>query len=165
LVESLEELTEALDSFLFKSAEKMRRHKLAANAITVFLTTNRFAKTEQYSNSKTFELANSTNSTKELREWTRRALLEIYKPQFFYKKVVVILQGLQPETAETVRLYGEKNYEKEKRLMQALDKISGKFGKKAVRFGIERHREKWRMMSEMKSNCYTTCFKEIVRVV
>jgi DNA polymerase V len=165
LVESLEHLTEALDSYLVKASEKMRKQNLTTNAITVFLTTNRFAKTNQYSNSLTIELANSTNSTRELREWTKKALWQIYKPCYFYKKVGVILQGLQPETGETVRLYGEKNYEKEKRLMQALDKISARFGKEKIRFGVERNLKDWQMKAEMKSRCYTTCFKEILKVV
>jgi hypothetical protein len=38
------------------------------------------------------------------------------------------LLGLQPEKAETTRLYNERDYEKEKRLMRAMDKISRKFG-------------------------------------
>jgi DNA polymerase V len=164
-VESIAYLQEALDAYLVRTCEKMRRQKLTASAATVFLTTNRFAKTEQYSNSKTVQLANSTNSTRELREWTRRLLTEIYKPGYFYKKVGVILQNLQPESAETIRLYGEKNYEKEKRLMQALDKIKSRFGKEKIRFGVERNAPLWKMKAEMKSRCYTTCFKEIVQVL
>ena len=164
-VESIEYLREALDSYLVRTCEKMRKQKLITNAVTVFLTTNRFAKTGQYSNSKTVQLANSTNSTRELREWTHNLLLQIYKPGYFYKKVGIILQGLQPESGETIRLYGEKNYEKEKRLMQALDKIKSKFGKEKIRFGVERNRKRWQMKAEMKSKCYTTCFSEILRVL
>lgn len=164
LVESIETLNEALDSYLTKASEKMRRQKLTAKAITVFLATNRFAKTGQYSNSKTVEFAHATNSTREIREWTKRALAEIYKSGFPYKKVGVILQGLQPESAETVRLYDEANYEKDKRLMLALDKISGKFGREAVCFGVRKSRDCWQMRSEMKSNKFTTCFGEILQI-
>ena len=164
LVEEIELLNEALDSYLVKAGEKMRRQNLAANAVTVFLATNRFAKTLQYSNSLTIELANATNSTRELREWTRKALRQIYKQGYLYKKVGVILLGLQPESAETVRLYNEKSYEKDKRLMQALDKISGKFGRETVRFGVQKNREYWQMKAEMKSRKYTTSLKEILCV-
>jgi len=164
LVEPIETLNEALDSYLTKASEKMRRQKLTAKAITVFLATNRFSKTGQYNNSKTVEFAHATNSTREIREWTKRALAEIYKSGFLYKKVGVILQGLQPETAETVRLYDEANYEKDKRLMLALDKISSKFGREAVRFGVRKSRDCWQMKSEMKSNKFTTCFGEILQI-
>ena len=164
VVEHIEQLGEALDNYLVKAGEKLRKQNLVANAVTVFLSTNRFAKTDQYSNSLTIELANPTNSTRELRDWTRKALRQIYRKGFFYKKVGVILQGLQPEKAETIRLYNEPIYEKDKRLMKALDKISNKFGRDTIRFGIQKHSEQWQMKSEMKSKKYTTSLKEVVFV-
>jgi DNA polymerase V len=118
----------------------------------------------QYSNAKTVELANATNSTRELRYWTGRILTEIYKEDFLYKKVGVILQGLQPERAETVRLYSELQYEKEKRLCQAIDKLSGKFRREVVSFGFPKTEKTWKMKAERKSNCYTTCLQEILQV-
>lgn len=164
LVEQIEQLEEALDSYLVKAGEKMRKKQLTANAVTVFLATNRFAKTEQYSNSLTIQLANSTNSTRELKDWAKKALHQIYKQGYFYKKVGVILLGLQPEEAETIRLYNQSNYEKDKRLMQALDKISNKFGRDTVRFGVQRNNQCWQMKAEMKSQRYTTYLKEILNV-
>ena len=164
LVEPIEILGEALDSYLIKATEKMRRQRLTARAITVFLATNRFSKNGQYSNSKTVELAHTTNSTREIREWTKRALSEIYKPGFLYKKVGVILQDLQPEVDETIRLYNEKIYEKDKRLMQALDTISRKFGRETVRFGVQKSQNCWQMKSEMKSHKFTTRFDEILQI-
>ncbi len=142
----------------------MRKQNLVANAVTVFLATNRFAKTQQYSNSVTIELANATNSTRELRDWTKKALRQIYKPNFYYKKVGVILQGLQPEKAETIRLYNEPSYEKDKRLMAALDKISSKFGRDTIRFGMQRNNQCWQMKAEMKSQRYTTSLKEVMQI-
>lgn len=76
-VERVEHLNEALNDYLVKAGEKMRRQNLVTNAVTVFLATNRFAKTDQYNNSLTIELANATNTTKELREWTKKALHQI----------------------------------------------------------------------------------------
>ena len=164
LAERIEDLQEALDSYLTKAGEKLRRQNLTANAVTVFLNTNRFAKSEQYSNSATIELACATNSTAELRNWTRKALKQIYKPGFLYKKVGVILQNLQPETSETIRLYHQNDYEKDKRLMRALDKISIKFGRDAIRFGARKNACQWQMKSEMKSKKYTTSLKEILEI-
>ena len=157
-IERFEYLNEALDDYLVKAGEKMRKHKLTTNAITVFLATNRFASTERYNNSFTIELANATNSTRELKEWAKKALHQIYK------KVGVMLLGLQPEKAETIRLYNQPSYEKDKRLMQALDKISGKFGRDTIRFGIQRNKECWQMKSEMKSQRYTTHLKDVLCV-
>jgi len=162
MVEQIEYLNEALDSYLVKAGEKLRRQKLTANVVTVFLKTNRFAKTEQYANSLTIELANATNSTRELRHWTKKALRQIFKPGLFYKKVGVILQGLQPDASETIRLYNEIDYEKDKRLMQALDKISNKFGNETICFGMQRNTRQWQMKAEMKSRKYTSLLKEVL---
>jgi len=164
LIESFDELKAALDNYLTKASEKMRRQNLTTRAVTVFLTTNRFSKQPQYSNSLTIELANSTNSTRELREWTCKALFQIYRKGFLYKKVGVILQGLQPEPAETVRLHGEKKYEKDKRLCAAIDKISQRFGRETVRFGCRQTPMRWQMLSEHKSSCYTTNLREILQI-
>lgn len=163
-VERFEHLNEALDSYLVKASEKMRKHKLTANAVTVFLATNRFAQTRQYSNSLTIEMANATNSTRELKEWTKKALRQIYKENFLYKKVGVMLLGLQPEKAETLRLYNQPGYEKDKRLMQALDNISAKFGRDTVHFGMQKSTGQWQMRAEMKSQKYTTALKEVLYV-
>ena len=164
LVASIEELKEALDNYLTIASEKMRRQNLTARAVTVFLATNRFSKQKQYSNSKTVELANATNSTAELRRWIKRILTEIYKEGFLYKKVGVILQGLQPEKAETVRLYSERQYEKEKRLCRAIDELSRKFGRETVSFGVRKKEKKWEMRAERKSNRYTTCLREVLQI-
>ena len=164
LVESFDDLKEALDSYLANAGLNMRKGNLTARAVTVFLSTNRFAKTEQYSNSVTIALANATNSTRELREWSHKGLQQIFKKGFKYKKVGVILQGLQPEEAETVRLYGEPTYEKDKRLMLALDKITRKFGRETIHFGLPSKDKSWQMRAEMKSFGYTTRFSEILRV-
>ncbi len=121
----------------------MRKHKLTAKEVTVFLATNRFAKTEQYNNSLTIKLASAVNSSRELNVWTKKALEQIYKSGYFYKKVGVILQGLQPESAEIIRLYNQSGYGKDKRLMQALDKISNNFGRDAIRFGTQKNKQSW----------------------
>jgi len=164
LTDNLEYLKEALDSYLDQTCRKMRRKNLTARAVTVFLTTNHFSKTAQYSASKTVELAVATNSTRELREWTKKLLCQIYTTGFLYKKVGVILQGLEPEKAETIRLYDETNYEKDKRLMQALDKISNKFGRESICFGVQKSRANWQMKQEMKSSKFTTCFREMLQI-
>ena len=164
VVGRLEVLQEALDAHLTRAGENMRRRKLTTNAVTVFFSTNRFSKAPQYRNSVTIPLACPTNSTRELREWTRRGLKQIFRDGFLYKNVGVILQGLQPETAEAIRLYDEEKYLKDKRLMAAMDQIGRKFGRDRVRFGVEKFRAEWEMRRELMSPRYTTRLDEVVRI-
>lgn len=164
LVESFDELKDALETYLDNASLKMRKQNLAAKAITVFLQTNRFAKTEQYSNSVTVRLANSTNSTREIRRWAFEGLRKIYKAGYKYKKVGVLLQGLEPERAETKRLYKNSEYEKDKRLMQALDKITTRWGREKIQIGKRKEEKNWKMKCERKSQRYTTNLNEILQI-
>ena len=164
VVGRIEVLQEAMDVFLTRAGEHLRRKNLTANAVTIFFSTNRFSKSPQYRNSITIPLANPTNSTRELRDWTRRGLREIFKDGYLYKNVGVILQGLHYESEETIRLYNETDYVKDKRLMAAMDKISRKFGKDTIRFGVERNREQWEMKRELMSSRYTTRFDEVLKI-
>jgi DNA polymerase V len=49
--------------------------------------------------------------------------------------------------------------------MAAMDKIARKFGRDAIRFGVERFRAQWEMRRELMSRRYTTRFDEVVRVL
>lgn len=68
-VGSLVELREAIALYMSRAAERLRRFRLAAGVLTIFINTNRFSTDAQYGNSVTYELAYSTDSTKELLEW------------------------------------------------------------------------------------------------
>jgi DNA polymerase V len=163
-VVGFEGVLEALYSYVSNACAKLRKGSLSANALTVFIKTNPYAHTDQYSNSHTIELANPSNSTLELRAWAKKALTQIFRDGYYYKKVGVILQGLQPEPLETIRLYNETAYAKDKRLMAAMDAIKAKFGGNAVTFGMQRHQAKWGMRAEWKSQRYTSCLNEIPTV-
>jgi DNA polymerase V len=164
VVGRLEVLQEVLDFYLTRAGENLRKRNLTANAVTVFFSTNRFSKAPQYRNSITIALANPTNSTRELREWTRQGLKQIFRDGFLYKNVGVILQVLHYESEETIRLYNEPDYAKDKRLMAAMDKISHKFGRDSIRFGVEKHREEWEMKRELMSQRYTTRLDEVLTI-
>jgi DNA polymerase V len=86
LVESLEELREAVVVYMTKAAERLRRSRLAAGVVTVFVTTSRFGTDPQYSNSATFELAYSTDSTEELLAWALEGLGQIYRAGYITRR-------------------------------------------------------------------------------
>ena len=158
-------MKEALDSYLDKASFKMRKQNLSASAVTVFLATNCFRKNDlQYSNSITFPLAAPTNSNLELKRITKRGLELIFLEGYRYKKVGVILQGLEPEQANTMRLFDEAEHIKDKRLMKAMDIIRERFGRNRIDFGLVNSDKKWQMKQERKSSRYTTCFDDIRQV-
>ncbi|MBC7931474.1 MAG: Y-family DNA polymerase [Rubrivivax sp.] len=164
LVESIEELREAVALYMTKAAERLRRSKLAAGVVTVFVTTSRFGEGPQYSNSVTFELAYSTDSTDELLRWVLKGLGQIYRAGFRYKKAGVMLNKLSPADNLTMRLYGDERFERARRVMKAVDEINARYGRDTVRFGALRPRGRWEAKFLRRSRHYTTSLAEVLRV-
>jgi DNA polymerase V len=164
LVEPLEELREAVAVYMTKAAERLRRARLAAGVVTVFINTSRFDPGPQYSNSATSELAYSTDSTEELLAWALKGLERIYRPGFRYKKAGVMLNRLTPADGLSMRLFGDERFEKSRRVMRAVDEINSRFGRDTVRFGVARPGGRWETRFLRRSRRYTTCLGEVLRV-
>jgi DNA polymerase V len=163
-VESIEELREAMAVYMAKAAERLRRSRLAASVVTVFINTSRFSAEPQYSNSATTELAYSTDSTDELMAWALKGLEQIYRPGYRYKKAGMMLNRLTPADGLSMRLFGDERFEKSRRVMRAVDEINGRFGRDTVRFGAARQDRRWETKFLRRSRRYTTCLGEVLRV-
>ena len=162
---SYTEIKEALSNYVSKASRKMRKQNLSAEAVTVFINTNRFDKNSpQYSNSVSIALAQKTNSTLELNRTTRRLLKRIYLKDFKYKKVGVILNGLSPEASLSKNLFEEQDIIKHKRLMKALDIVTERFGRNKIAFGKEISTRGWKMKCERLSGKFTTSLEEIYQI-
>lgn len=164
LVTSSAELQQAVTAYLTKAARRLRRARLAAGVVTVFISTNRFSREPQHSNSVTYELADATDSTEELLAWTHKGLEQLYRPGYRYKKAGVLLRHLTPADHLPRRLFGDARFEQARRLMQAVDEINRRFGRDTVRFGTARPGGRWEMKCLRRSPRYTTCFNEVLKV-
>ena len=164
LIETLKELREAVAAYMTKAAERLRRSRLAAGGVTVFITTSRFDPGPQYSNSFTSELAYSTDSTEELLAWALKGLERIYLPGYRYKKAGVMLNRLTPADGLSMRFFGDEQFEKSRRVMRAVDEINSRFGRDTVRFGAARPGGRWETKFLRRSRRYTTCLGEVLRI-
>ncbi|MDQ3375145.1 MAG: Y-family DNA polymerase, partial [Acidobacteriota bacterium] len=80
------ELKEAVLYFLTRACEKMRKSSLAANAVTVFIGTDRFRPIPfEYVNSATYGSAYATDSNQEIQEWTIKTLEKIFREGIEYR--------------------------------------------------------------------------------
>ncbi len=150
--------------FLSRACEKLRKHNLAANAVTVFISTDRFRPIPyEYANSATYSATYPTDSTAEIQEWAIKTLERIYKDGFDYRKAGVILSGLTPSESLTKRMFDDEKFQQQHNLMKAIDEINQKFGKDTVRFGLP-NKETWKMKQTYKSQSYTTNWNEILCV-
>ncbi len=162
-VNDYESLKEAVLYFLTRACEKMRKHNLAANAVTVLISTDRFRPIPApYSPTATFSSTYPTDSNQEIQEWACQILERIYKPHYEYKRAGIILSGLVPTEKLTKRLFDDENYQKQHKLMKAMDEINRKFGKDTVHFASVKSEGKWIMKQTRKSQRYTTNWNELL---
>lgn len=122
---SLKDLKEAIAFYITRACEKLREQELIASHIRVFLSTNPFNKNEpQYSNSAIIQLPISTAYTPELIFNGLKMIENIYKEGYLYKKAGVMLSGILTENKVQLNLFTYRDSEKEKNLMNAIDKIN-----------------------------------------
>lgn len=156
-------LHEALTNYVARASEKLRKHRLAAGAKTVFLHTNRFrSAVGQYSNSRSFTLPVPTNLIPELTHFAVEALNSIYKPGYAYQKVGLMLSALQPDSHQTPDLFEGELDPRLLKLLPAVEKLNQKWGRDKVRFASQGFKHPWRMKQRWLSPCYTTRWKDIL---
>lgn len=151
--------------FLSRACEKLRKYNLAANAVTVFIATDRFRPVPfEYVNSATYSSTYPTDSTQEIQEWTIKTLDRIFREGFDYRKAGIILSGLVPGENLTKRMFDDEKYQQQHKLMKAVDEINQRFGKDTVRFGYKYDSGTWMMKQTKKSQSYTTNWEELLKV-
>ncbi|MCG3145707.1 MAG: Protein UmuC [Gammaproteobacteria bacterium] len=160
--ESYDELRAAIVYYVSRAAEKLRRQKLAAGSITVFIETDRFKPEPQYANAVTLTVAPKSDSTIELRDLALSGLAKIFRAGFGYRRAGVTLGGLELAERVSLRLWENERYERHRRLMAAIDRLNAKYGRDAVRCGLFQSEGVWRTRFGQRSPRYTTCWNEIM---
>ena len=108
MVTSLDELGEALSTYVSRAAKKLRVQDSVCAALQVFVMTNRFRPEDpQYSNGIVIPLPNPSNDTIRLAAAALYGLKRIYRPGFWYKKCGVMLMDLSPATQRQQSLFSQ----------------------------------------------------------
>ena len=181
-------LKQALANHVARAAEKLRHQDSLCGEICVFINTNRFRKKDlQYNNSATLTFNDLTNNTTVIIQQAFKLLESLYRPNYNYKKIGVILLDLKQREKKIINqnyiiqdnLF---TYNKNEKIsvsqsdthMKILDDINAKMGKMTIFYGSQgiakqRRREKieedkWRMRSGYKSPFYTTNWNDILKV-
>ncbi|MEA2030714.1 MAG: DUF4113 domain-containing protein, partial [candidate division Zixibacteria bacterium] len=164
-IESLEELKEAVAAYVTKAAVKLRKQNLAAQVLTVFITTNPYSKDDrQFSNSIVFHLPTSINNTVELIHYAVYGVGQIFKKGFKYKKAGVMLNELVPVGQTQTTLFGRGNTRRNKKLMETVDMINNMMGSGTLRYATQGSTQPWSGKCKNRSSHYTTNWKELLKV-
>ena len=161
LINTLEEMEEAISVYTSRVAEKLRRERLAAIVLTVCLTTNEFKEGPQYSNALTLKLPVVTDSTADLIRCALRGIRSIYRDGYCYKKAGVMLTGLVPASLIQFDLFDDQDRRRSKRLMAALDAINDRWGAGTLQYASSGLTKAWQTQCHRRSPAYTTDWDEL----
>ena len=149
-------------AFATRAAEKLRQQGLVAEALQVFVQTNRFRTDEpQYANAATCERAPPTNDTFDLIAAATAVARRLWRNGFRYAKAGVILSGLTPQDRVQLFLLDARGACSAK-LMAAMDAVNTKMGRGTLApASVAVDRGGWRMKQDKRSPRYTTCLDEL----
>lgn len=161
----LESLSESVTLYISRAAEKLRKQKSYAGALSVYIRTSPFSDESRYSNTKTISLPTPTDDSRQLVSVGLWILKGIYKSGFKYQKAGVMLSNIVPAEGQQTDLFGFKqSVSKSDKLMTVMDEINRKMGKQKVRLASQGYKQPWAMKQEMKSQSFTTKWSELTIV-
>jgi DNA polymerase V len=166
-VRTLEELKEAVATYLARAAEKLRRQDSVAGSIRVFVVHHQPTYGEAYapsSRSAYVLLPLPTCLTQVFIAHTMPLVEALYRSGNRYIKAGVILTDIIPFRSIQGNLFQEPENPASRKLMKAVDNINLGMGTDLVRFAASGTKKNWKMRQEMRSNRFTTRWDELCLV-
>jgi DNA polymerase V len=160
-----EPVKQALVAYVSRAAEKLRRDRLAAHHMQVFLQNSPFSTTERYyGNAANVSLPYATSDTAELIAQAVPALRRIYRPGFHYAKCGVMLTELGPADIRQLDMFDTRDKARSERLMTALDAINRRMGRDTLIYAGSVFQREWQLAASMKSRHFTTDLRQVLQV-
>lgn len=163
------DLQEAVRVHASRGAEKLRMQNSVAQAVMVFLNTNRFREDlTQYNPSLVLQLPYPASDARVIVATAQKALQLIYREGFLFHKAGVMMLDLTDKDNEQFDLFNSPQSSEEKqrseRLITAVDKINAKMGKGTLQLGGLRPLAAWQLKRDLLSQRYTTRWEELLTV-
>jgi DNA polymerase V len=155
-------LFEAITAHASRAAEKLRQHGLVAGTLTVFFHTSRYRSDQpQYAGSRTARLTPMSADTIELVAAARRCAQAAWPKAgtFAFTKAGVMLDDLLPVGDRPRTLFDVPD--RPPALMQALDAVNARFGKKTMTLASEGTSRAWQTRAAHRSPRYTTRIEDL----
>ncbi|MDR2037049.1 MAG: Y-family DNA polymerase [Bacteroidales bacterium] len=138
LAENLDDISEAVASHAASCARKLRDQKSVAVSLMVFIHTNNFRPDlPQYFKNIVIELPVPTNSSIEIVHYALIGLKRIFASGYRYKKAGVIITEITKESAVQGNLFDSLDRTKHRKLMEAADKVTDRYGKQYLKLGSQ----------------------------
>ncbi len=159
-VSDFAQLSGIIARFVHSAGETLRREKLEARYITVYLRTNIYGSVEsRYSNSITLNLFDYTNSSTLLLAKAVSGLRKIYKNGYEYKKAGIYITDIIKEGGN-INMFSKKE---DRSLFESIDNLNKRWSG-VVKLGREFLYEGSIGANNMSSPSYTLDWNSLVRV-
>jgi DNA polymerase V len=165
-VKHLDDLSQAVSSYISRGAEKLRAQGSHAQAMTVYVTTNRFKPESFYCNSTTCSFPTALNNTPELIRHGQAALKQIFQKGREYTKAGILFLHLTRDGSFQQDLFDTTDRTRQTCVMEVLDQINTKMGSNILKYLSAGISEKtgWTTASNYRSPAYTTDWEQILTV-
>lgn len=162
------QMEQAVAGYATRLGEKLRRHGLATDHVTVFMHTSPFATDPQRSVSMTVDIPEATNDTMALIKAARRAVDALWRDGFRYSKAGIITQDLVPPAERQRALFDNLDHERAAKVMAAMDEANRRWGRATVvpaaTMGGPQKQQTFSTKFEMRSPRFTTRWEELPQV-
>lgn len=164
-VAELQDLREAIATFMSRAAEKLRKQNAVCQSVLVFISTKHYGNGPHYTNSFSTTLPEATAYTPSLIRSAWAALEKIFRHGFAYKKAGVMLSGIHPNTERQSDLFEQRSHHAEDHIMSVLDAINQKYGSGTLRIAATGPKKAyWHMHQLARSPRFTTRWEDLIVV-
>jgi len=165
---TIEELREAVATYVSRAAEKLRRQGCSAKVMDVFAVTNG-KDGEKYaydprSDHRYVEMNHATSFTNELISYAMPLVESLFRPGHKYVKAGVILGEIVPDASVQGSLFDQQDPGRRKELMEAVDNLNFSMRNDVVKYVASGLKRNWKMRQEMRSGKYTTRWEELFEI-
>ena len=165
-VTSWEPMREAIASYAARAAEKMRRYKVAAENIFIFMHTSTFNNDPFYSNGASARFVGTTNDTGEVVALAVRLGERLWRDGFRYSKCGIMITELLPETIRQPALWDELDRDRREQAWKVMDKLNATLGRDTVRIlGAGPKDAAWKLRAAHLSPRWTTRWDELPKAL
>jgi DNA polymerase V len=162
-VTTLEAMREAVDSYMHRATQKLRKQQSLTAVFRVAVLTSPFGDGPKYANSVMCYQPYPTDDVLLLTRAAMEGLEVIWRDGYRYSKAEILLMDLRKRGEFTGDLFTPSQPARSDELMRVLDRINMKFGKNVLHSGRMPIDAAWAMKREMMSKSYTTSIDHLMR--
>jgi DNA polymerase V len=167
-VTELNDIKEAVATYITHAAEKLRRQHCAAYGISIFIVAKEESHSAGFSHGATISAYNTlpspTSVTSELIKPAMQLTEQIFKQGREYKKAGVMLSGLVLDSSIQSNLFTPALQNNKRYLMNVIDNLNFSMRDDAVKFASSGLTRDWKMRRELRSPRYTSRWEELREV-